>query len=110
MNMREAQSLLKQAGATIRNLVEENQSLRKESEDNKTQQRIEKIVNEMAEKGLGPEEHDDRVAVVKQASSLDAIEEAVKLSAPQGLTLGGPSDQPGNEASAFETFILTGES
>lgn len=109
MNMSEAQSLLKQAGATIRSLVEENQNLRKESEDHKTLQRIEKIANAMAEKGIGPDDHDDRVAVVKQASSLDAIEEAIKLSAPQGLTLGGPSDQPGNDASAFETFILTGD-
>lgn len=80
----------------------------------KTRDRIEKIAHKMEEKHLDVgNDFEDRVARIKEATakgrSLDVIEEAVDMTAPQGgLGKLGSATEPGNGDSATElvAFIL----
>jgi len=108
----DASALLKQAGAAIRSLTGERDQLREKLAAKEKGERIEKIARDMEEKGLQPElSYEEKRAALARAEDLKVTEEAVKLAAPQNRILGNLSDQPGDGAtSAFENFILTGES
>lgn len=108
--IQEARALLKQAGSTIRNLVEENKGLRTKVATSQKKDRIAKIAMEMEDKGLNQElSFEEKIAALEEARNLEVTEEAIKMAAPQKFGLGGPSDHPGMGESAFEAFILTGE-
>lgn len=75
--------------------------------------RIEKIAQAMAEKGLDTEStQEERVERIKEAAakgkSLDVIEEAVGLAAPQSGGLGelGKEAEVGNGATDLEAYLL----
>jgi len=82
----------------------------------KTRDRIEKIAHKMEEKHLDVgTSFDDRVERIKQATvtgrSLDVIEEAVDMTAPQGgLGKLGSATEPGNGDSGTElvSYLLGG--
>jgi hypothetical protein len=107
----DAASLLKQAGAAIRNLTQERNVLREKVASYERGQRVEKIAREMEDKGLNSDlDFEQKLAALSQAQNLDVTEEAVKLAAPQGRIIGNPDElQPGGGVHAFEHFIMTGE-
>jgi hypothetical protein len=110
ISSQDAAALLKQAGAAIRGLTKENGELKGELATQQREDRIEKIARDMEEKGLSSDlDFETKVASLREAKNLDATEEAVKMAAPQGLDLGGPSDVPGGGTHPLEHFILTGE-
>lgn len=111
LGIREAQALLKQAGATIRALHEENTDLREKVASNERDARITKIATEMEEKGLMPDlTFEEKVAGLRASKDLEVKEEAIKMAAPQGLDLGSLSEQPGgSDGSGFESYIITGD-
>jgi hypothetical protein len=107
----DAAALLKQAGAAIRTLSKQNQELKDKLAAQERDARVVKIAREMEEKGLSPElDLTQKVAQLRKANNLDVTEEAVKLAAPQGVSLGDVSDTPGTGEHPFVTFIQTGES
>jgi len=94
-------------------LLEKNASLRKENEEFKRRDRIEKIARSMQEKGLDPssslEEKADRIKEAAQRGrSLDVIEEAVEMTAPNGELAKLAEEQPGNGANQLEAYLLGG--
>lgn len=107
----DAASLLKQAGAAIRNLTQERSALLAKVAGYEKGQRVEKIARDMEDKGLNNDlDFEEKIAALKQAQNLDVTEEAVKLAAPQGSIIGNPDEhQPGGGVHAFEHFIMTGE-
>lgn len=111
ISSRDAASLLKQAGAAIRNLKSQRDDLREKVAGYEKGVRVEKIAREMEDKGLGSDlDFEQKIASLQTAQNLDVTEEAVKLAAPQGHILGNPDDMtPGGDMSAFEHFIMTGE-
>lgn len=93
------------------NLVEKNASLQSELDDYRRRDRIEKIARVMETRGLNPgQSFHDKVEQIKEAAdkgrSLDAIEEAVELTTPDGGIGKLGSDQSGNSATQLEAFIL----
>lgn len=89
-------------------------SLQSELDEYRTTSRIEKIASSMEDKHIDMGvTFEEKVARIKEASaagrSLDAIEEAVSMTAPQGGLghLGGELDV-GNGAVELESFILGG--
>lgn len=110
ISSQDAKALLKHAGATIRNLVDEVSNLRSEVDDFKKQARVEKIAKEMEDKGLNNElTYEAKLAQLMEAPNLDVTEEAIKLAAPQ-MSLGEVSDIPGsNNTDALMNYVMTGE-
>lgn len=111
ISSQDAASLLKQAGAAIRNLSKERSDLREKVAAFEKRERMEKIAREMEEKGLSSDlTFAQKVAALEKAPDLRVTEEAIKLAAPQGRVFGGLSDHPsGGGISSFEHFIMTGE-
>lgn len=111
ISSKDASALLKQAGASIRHLVEENQQLKQKLATQDRDRRVVKLAQEMEEKGLNNElTLAEKVAHLRKAPDLDVTEQAVKLASAQGHVLGGiDPDEPGNSPHPFETFIETGE-
>lgn len=111
ISSKDASALLKQAGAAIRSLSKERDNLREKVASFEKQGRVVKIAREMEDKGLQSEmSFEEKVAALDKAENLQVTEEAVKLAAPQNRILARLSDEPGEGASsAFEQFILTGE-
>lgn len=109
----EAAGLLKTASQTIRGLVTENQGLREKVAVLEHEDRVEKIARQMEGKGLmGELSFEQKVAKLREARNLDVTEEAVKLAAPGGHELVGQTadeQHPGAASSAFEAFIMTGD-
>lgn len=108
----QASSILKQAGTTIRGLVEENRDLRDKVANYQREFRIEKLAKDMEDKGLNNElSFEEKVASLRGSeTSLEVTEEAVKLASPQvGHFQFGDDDIPGGGQHPFETFISTGE-
>jgi len=108
----DAKALLKQAAATIRNLLDERDDYRTKLAARDTDDRIRKIAQEMETKSLNPDmTFEEKVASLREAGDLDVAEQAVKMASPQGFGLGGMGDIPsgGDSASALNTFIMTGE-
>jgi hypothetical protein len=111
----QVKTLLKTASATIRNLNAENCALREKNAAYEKRARVEKIAAEMEEKGLHSDlSRQEKIAFLldaKRAPNLDVTEEAVKMASPQKGVIGSLGDDVGaNSASAFEQYILTGES
>lgn len=110
ISSKDASALLKQAGASIRHLVEENQSLKQKLASQERDRRVIKLAQEMEEKGLNNElTLAEKVAHLRKAPDLNVTEQAVKLASAQGHVLGDVTDEPGNGEHPFETFIATGE-
>lgn len=107
----DAAALLKQAGAAIRHLAEENKDLREKIAQQVHDERVTKIARDMEEKGLSPDlSFEEKVASIRDVPNLDVTEEAVKLATPQSNNFGVLSEIPGNNpTSALEHFIFTGE-
>lgn len=110
----DAKALLKQAAASIRTLVDENTALREKLASKETDERIKKLASEMEAKSLSPElSYEEKVASLRN-SKLDVAEQAIKMASPQGFNLGTLGDSAtgsgdGNAESAFNTFVMTGE-
>ena len=110
ISSKDASALLKSAGASIRQLVEENQGLKEKLAHQERDRRVIKLAQEMEEKGLNNElTLAEKVAHLRKAPDLNVTEQAVKIASAQGHVLGDIGDEPGNGASPFETFIETGE-
>lgn len=110
VSSKDAAALLKQAGAAIRNLVKERDSLQQKLAAQARDQRVVKIAREMESKGLSSELNlAEKVATLRKAPNLDVTEQAVKLAAPQGRSFAVVSEVPGNGVHPFESFIMTGE-
>jgi hypothetical protein len=111
ISSQDASALLKQAGTSIRQLVEENQGLKQKLADQERDRRVVKLAQEMDEKGLNSElSLSEKVAHLRKVPNLEVTEQAVKLAAVQGNVLGDVDDsEPGNAVHPFETFIETGE-
>lgn len=105
----------------LRALVAERNSLRtklaaanRKLEEVEKRDRIEKIAHAMTEKGVDPDSSfDDKVERIKEATqrgrSLDVIEEAIEMTAPNGgLGKLGSAEEVGNGASQFESYLLGG--
>jgi hypothetical protein len=106
----DAASLLKQAGAAIRTLASERDSLFAKVASYEKRGRMEKIAREMEEKGLSSDlTFEQKMASLETASNLDVTEEAIKLAAPQGRVFGDLGDLTSNATHPFEQFIMTGE-
>ena len=110
----QASSILKQAGTTIRSLIEENDGLREKLAASDKETRIEKIAKEMDDKGLNDAlSFEEKIAELRGKDNLDVTEEAVKLASPQQSSWSISDDGDGVPSGAkhpFETFIETGES
>lgn len=111
ISSQDASALLKQAGTSIRQLVEENQGLKQKLANQERDRRVVKLAQDMEEKGLNDElSLAEKVAHLRKAPNLEVTEQAVKLAAVQGNVLGNvDDDEPGNSQHPFETFIETGE-
>jgi hypothetical protein len=109
-----AQALLKTAGATIRDQNEEIVDLRQKLAAKNREDRVRGVANMMEEKELAPDlTFEQKLAHVRDAGNLEAVEEAVKLATPQGFVFGDEGDIPsaagGDPAARFEAFVLTGD-
>jgi len=110
ISSKDAAALLKQAGAAITTLVNENRNLKKEAEDRVRDVRVVKLAREMEEKGLmGEHDLEEKVAHLRKVDDLNVTEQAVKLAAPQGQGFGAVGEVDGEGSHAFVTFIQTGE-
>jgi len=94
-------------------LLEKNASLRKENEEFKRRDRIEKIARSMHDKGIDPssslEEKADRIKEAEaRGKSLDVIEEAIDMTAPNGDLAKLAEEQHGNGANQLEAYLLGG--
>ena len=107
----QAQGLLKTAGSTIRTQAAYIEELEAKLAAQKRTDRIVKIASTMEEKGLNGElSYEEKLASLRERADLDVTEEAVKMAAPQGVILGGPSDSPGAGGEhPFLTFMRSGE-
>jgi len=110
ISSKDAAALLKQAGAAIRTLTSENAKLLEELDGIRRDQRIDKIAEDMEDKGLNQElTREQKIASLREAN-LDVAEEAIKMAAPQSNFFGHVSeDELGGGAHPFETYIITGE-
>jgi len=110
VSSRDAAALLKQAGAAINTLVQENRKLKKEAADRERDVRVVKLAREMEEKGLASElDLEEKVAHLRKVENLDVTEQAVKLAAPQGRGFGDIGEVEGAGEHPFITFVQTGE-
>ena len=114
ISSKDAQGVLKQAASAIRTLEDENRRLKEKVASQEREDRIQKIARDMEEKNLSDElSFEEKVAALRESKDLRVTEEAIKYAAPQGRLLGGPAgddDTPSGGTSAFEHFIMTGES
>lgn len=107
----EVAATLSQVGPTLRALSEENVALKEKVAAYQRQERIEKIATVMEDKGLDRDNSfEQRVVNLSNHddSRLNAVEEAIEMSAPQ-IKLASVSDHAGNPSdatSAFEAAIL----
>lgn len=76
--------MMKLAAENLRNLSEENVTLREKVAFYEKKNRAEKIATAMVEKGLEPElSLDEKIAGLLKREDLSIVEEAVSMSAPQ---------------------------
>lgn len=116
ISSQKVQALLKQAGASIRTLSEENRELREKLANREREDRIVKVAKEMEDKGLNDEfDFEQKVAALRSAQDLEATERAVQMTSPQGVKLASAGDMAGggagsdNSKAALEMFIATGD-
>jgi hypothetical protein len=94
-------------------LLTKNASLQSELEEFKKRDRIEKIARSMHEKGIDPdssvEEKSERIKeAADKGKSLDVLEEAIEMTAPNGELAKLAEEQPGNGASQLEAYLVGG--
>jgi hypothetical protein len=109
----EVPSVLRALVSERNELLEKNASLRTENEEFKRRDRIEKIARSMHDKGIDPnsslEEKADRIKeAAERGRSLDVIEEAIDMTAPNGDLAKLAEEQPGNGANQLEAYLLGG--
>ena len=93
-------------------LLEKNAALQAKVDEYKTSDRIEKIAQSMELKGINPDaSQGDRVEQIKEAASqgksLDVIEEAIEMTAPNG-ELGKLGSAPGQGEDALTSYLVGG--
>jgi anti-sigma28 factor (negative regulator of flagellin synthesis) len=91
----------------------ENRSLREKVAEYERSDRIEKIARAMHEKGIDVSSSmEDKVERIKEAAergrSLDVIEEAVEMTAPNGGFAKLAEDVPGNGGDQLTAYLLGG--
>ncbi len=113
----QAGQILSQVGPTLRaqqqqiqSLTTENSTLMEKVAFYERRERAEKIASQLEAKGLDPDTtFSEKVeGLMSTEKSLDVIQEAVEMSAPQ-IKMASLSDQPGNPSDAksqFEAAIL----
>jgi len=111
----EVQALLKQAGAAIRDLVQNSATLQEKVAFYESEDRIRGIAQSMEEKNLSADlSFEEKLAALRTAKNIEATEEAVKMASPQGFHIGnaaeGPSVSDGDSRAALEMFITSGDS
>jgi hypothetical protein len=94
-------------------LLEKNAALSKECAAFERRDRIEKIARSMHDKGVNPssslEEKADQIKeAAERGRSLDVIEEAIEMTAPNGALAKLAEEQPGNGATQLEAYLLGG--
>lgn len=112
ISSKDAQGVLKQAAVAIRSLSQENDGLKQKIAAFEREEKIAQIAREMESKDLNTElTFEEKVAALREAKDLHVTEEAVKMAAPQGhnLLVSSDDETPAGATSAFEHFILTGE-
>lgn len=76
--------MMKLAASSLRSLAEENQELKEKVAAFELKERVEKIASQMEDKGLNPElSFEEKVSSLMRKDNLDAVEEAIGMSAPQ---------------------------
>ena len=100
----EVAATLSQVGPTLRALSEENVALKEKVAAFQHRERIEKIATVMESKGLNRDSsYEEKVASLQSHENLDAVEQAIQMSAPQ-IKLAAVSDNPGNPSDATSSF------
>ena len=89
----------------------ENRSLREKVAEYEREDRIEKIARSMYDKGIDTESTmEDKVERIKEAAergrSLDVIEEAVEMSAPNGEFAKLAEEVPGNGGDQLTAYLM----
>lgn len=114
----QAAQVYSEVPGVLRKLASERDTLRKklaeaneELSNYKTRDRIEKIAREMEERHINEGlTHDERISQIKEAQSkgrsLDAIEQAVEMTTPNGSFGKVAEDVTGNGINQLESFIL----
>lgn len=114
IGQREASSLLKTAGATIRKLKGELDEERRKVAAFELKDRATTLAKEAHDKGFYQELEtvDEKTAhLIQNAERLDVIEEAIRASAPNVKLASVSDDEAGGHDSkaALNHYILTGE-
>lgn len=110
---------MKTAAASLRVLSEENAQLKDKVAHFERKERAEKLASQMDEKGLQPElSFQEKVSGLLRRENLDAVEEAISMSAPQTklasvyddgkVTVEGGSDMEGGSAQNNFAAALAG--
>lgn len=110
---------MKTAAASLRVLSEENAQLKDKVAHYERKERAEKLASQMDEKGLQPElSFQEKVSGLLRRENLDAVEEAINMSAPQTklasvyddgkVTVEGGSDVEGGSAQSNFAAALAG--
>jgi hypothetical protein len=94
-------------------LLTKNASLLAEVQEFKRRDRIEKIARSMHAKGIDPdstmEEKSERIKeAADRGKSLDVLEEAIEMTAPNGELAKLAEEQPGNGATQLEAYLVGG--
>ena len=92
-------------------LLEKNATLTQKLGEREQSDRIEKIARTMDDKGIDPDTpHVDKVERIKEAAergkSLDVIEEAIEMTAPNGEIAKLAEDVSGNGADQLTAYLL----
>lgn len=110
----QVKALLKQAGSSIRVLTENLKEAQEKIASFEKEERIRKVASQMEEKHLSADlSYEEKVAQLRTAKNLNVVEEAVKISSHQGMSLGKVAEDFGGDVSdarsALETFIYQGD-
>jgi hypothetical protein len=109
----EVPGVLRKLASERDELRAENESLREKVAEYERRDRIEKIARSMHDKGIDTASSmEDKVERIKEAAergrSLDVIEEAVEMTAPNGDLAKLAEDTPGNGGDQLTAYLLGG--
>lgn len=107
----EVPSVLRKLASERDELRAENETLRSKVAEFEQSDRIEKIARAMHDKGIDTQSSmEDRVERIKEAAergkSLDVIEEAVEMTAPDGNLAKLAEDTPGNSGDQLTAYLM----
>jgi hypothetical protein len=108
----EVPSVLRSLASERDGLLEKNAALQAKVDEYEKHGRIEKIAQAMEVKGISPDmSREDRIEQIKEAASqgksLDVIEEAIEMTAPNG-ELGKLGSVGGNGEDALTSYLVGG--